>query len=152
MAKAKLGATSIKRRDSCHPDLIRLIDLVVERVPFDITILEGHRRIGRQFELFQKGRTFIGGEWVITDKLKVVTKVDGYNIIGKHNYDPSRAFDTIKYPVDWKDEVSPLVLAGVVWSCASELGIDIRPGIDWDMDGDYDDQAFMDVYHFELRG
>ncbi|MBL4940324.1 MAG: hypothetical protein JKY81_01525 [Colwellia sp.] len=152
MQKANLGETSIKRRDTCHADLIRLINLVEKRVPFDITILEGHRSKERQYSLYQKGRTLIAGEWVITDKPKIVTKVDGFNVIGKHNYSPSKAFDLIKYPVDWKDTVSPLVLAGVVLSCASELGIDIRPGLDWDMDGDYDDQTFMDVYHFELRG
>jgi peptidoglycan LD-endopeptidase CwlK len=35
---------------------------------------------------------------------------------------------------------------------AKELGIKVRWGNDWDMDGDLNDQKFIDSPHFELVG
>ncbi len=53
-----------------------------------------HRTPEEQFKLFQKGRAQLpSGEWVVTNKDQVVTNVDGYKIIGAHNYYPSRAID-----------------------------------------------------------
>jgi len=42
------------------------------------------------------------------------------------------------------------VVAGVMFSCASELDLKIRWGLDWDMDSDIRDTKFRDIYHFEL--
>jgi hypothetical protein len=33
------------------------------------------------------------GKWYIQDKSKIVTNVDGYKILGAHNYKPARAID-----------------------------------------------------------
>ena len=53
-----------------------------------------HRSVEEQFELFKKGRTMgIDGVWVVQDKGQVVTNVDGYKVLGAHNYKPSRAID-----------------------------------------------------------
>lgn len=53
-----------------------------------------YRSPDEQFQLFQRGRTMnTQGEWIITDKSKIVTNVDGYKEIGAHNYHPSRAID-----------------------------------------------------------
>ena len=136
MAKAKLGATSIRNLSTCHKDLIHLVRLVERRCPFDFTVLEGHRSIERQKELFDQGKS----------------KIDGLERLGMHNYNPSKAVDLAPYPIDWQDSKRFMVLGGVVLSCAKELGLTIRWGADWDMDGDYNDQSFDDLPHFELRG
>ena len=136
MAKAKLGATSINKLSTCHKDLIKLVRLVETRTPFDFTVLEGHRSIERQKELFDQGKS----------------KIDGVSRLGKHNYSPSQAIDLAPYPIDWEDSKRFMVLGGVVLSCAKELGLTVRWGADWDMDGDYNDHRFVDMPHFELRG
>lgn len=61
---------------------------------FYLELTEVHRSPERQFELFKKGRTMdTQGNWITTDKSQIVTNVDGYKILGAHNYYPSRAID-----------------------------------------------------------
>jgi peptidoglycan L-alanyl-D-glutamate endopeptidase CwlK len=48
-----------------------------------------------QFELFKKGRSKVGEEWVVSDAKVVVTYVDGFKKVGEHNKSPSRAFDVM---------------------------------------------------------
>lgn len=150
--KAKYGEKSLEKLNTCHPDLIRLFMLVEKRAPFDVTILQGHRPIEVQFELYQQGRSRMGTSWVVTNKSKVVTNVDGHSIKGKHNQTPSLAVDVSPYPVSWKERDAWRfdVLAGVVLACANELEIDIRSGMDWDGDGDRSDQTLVDAPHWEL--
>lgn len=53
-----------------------------------------YRSPEEQMELFKKGRVFgTDGKWRIQDKRKVVTNIDGYTLLGAHNYRPSRAID-----------------------------------------------------------
>lgn len=42
------------------------------------------------------------------------------------------------------------VVAGVMFSCANELNVKLRWGLDWNSDGDIRDNTFNDMYHFEL--
>lgn len=53
-----------------------------------------YRSPQEQFDLFKKGRTMDSqGHWIVQDKDAIVTNVDGYKIVGAHNYMPSRAID-----------------------------------------------------------
>jgi len=53
-----------------------------------------HRTPEEQFALYKEGRELDAkGVWVTKDKSKIVTKVDGYKVVGAHNYLPSRAID-----------------------------------------------------------
>lgn len=55
-----------------------------------------YRSPEEQFQLFKQGRTMgMDGEWHIQDKSLVVTNVDGYKVLGAHNYFPSRAIDVV---------------------------------------------------------
>ena len=65
------------------------------------------------------------------------------------------------YPVIWPDQQPTIELqiaamkrfvyfAGYVKRVADDLGIAIRWGGDWDGDGDFSDQTFHDLPHFEL--
>jgi hypothetical protein len=52
--------------------------------------------------------------------------------------------------IRWDDIESMYNFVGYVQGIADQLGIKIRSGADWDMDGDFGDQSFIDAAHFEL--
>ena len=116
------GMSSKKRLESCDQRLQQVMLLAIERSPIDFGISEGHRRVKRQKELFDQGKS----------------KIDGITRKGKHNYYPSKAVDIYGFvngKATW-DASSLVLIAGVVYSCANELGIKIRWGGNWDRDGE----------------
>lgn len=125
------GKRSTRRLDSCHLDLIRLFERVVEK--YDCTILRGHRGPKAQNAAFNAGNS----------KLRYPQ--------GKHNKLPSMAVDVAPWPIDWDNEKRFLVFGGYVLGVAAEMGLTIRWGGDWDGDFDPSDQTFNDLVHFELR-
>lgn len=130
------GSGSLRQLNTCHSDLQRIfLELSHER---DTTIIEGTRSIARQQELFDKGASK-----VLPGK-------------SKHNRLPSDAVDAapVEGPRAWargKDisRKEYIVFAEQVMAIAKRLEIEIRWGGDWDMDGDYNDQSFNDLVHFE---
>lgn len=59
-----------------------------------LVITCAHRSPEEQLELFKKGRTKgSDGKWYVQDKAAIVTNVDGYSILGAHNYRSARAID-----------------------------------------------------------
>ena len=72
---------------------------------------------------------------------------------GKHNSVPSQAVDLVPVvngKISW-DSRHCLVLAGVILSAGEALGVTIRWGGNWDMDGEpVTDQDFQDLVHFEI--
>lgn len=56
-------------------------------------LVSAHRTPSDQFQLFKQGRIFRNGSWVKTDD-NVVTNLDGYIKLSRHNYLPCTAFDT----------------------------------------------------------
>jgi len=119
---------SKKKLATCDSRLQEIFLKVVEN--YDCTILEGHRSIERQAELYKSGRS----------KVK----------LGKHNADPSLAVDVAPYPIDWEDRERFLSFGSFVKGLAHGKGIRIRWGADWDSDWDFKDQSFDDLVHFEL--
>lgn len=61
----------------------------------------------------------------------------------------SRAVDVTPYPIDWNDRDRFMHFAGIVRGIASQLGIKIRWGGNWD-GGDLEKQRFDDLVHFEF--
>lgn len=106
----------------------------------DFSIIEAHRSVKRQKELYDQGKSMIDGE---TKK-------------GKHNYEPSLAIDIIPYPAVindvnvWSDKQRFCVLAGIMFAAASLENIKLRWGGDWDGDGNNADSSFHDLPHFEV--
>jgi len=125
------GGRSRKNLDEAHPDLIRLFEEVVKHI--DCSVIEGHRPQSEQDAAFHSGKS----------------KVQWPN--SKHNSSPSNAVDVVPYPVDWNDTDRFRYFAGMVKGIASQMGLDIRWGGDWDSDNDFKDQSFNDLPHFELR-
>jgi len=121
---------SKKILSTCHPDLIAVCELVIPN--YNFTVVEGFRSNARQDELFRQGKS----------KLQAGRS--------KHNFDPSLAVDIVPYPIDWENLERFYLLAGFMFQAASQLGVRLRWGMDWDGDWEHTDQKFMDAPHFEL--
>jgi len=131
------GDTSTRRLLECERRLQKLFNAVIKY--YDCTVLTGHRGQIEQDKHFEAG----------TSKVKWPD--------GKHNKRPSEAIDIAPWPIPenwgenhWKDMVHFYEFAAIVRYEANRLGIKIRWGGDWDGDGDYKDQTFDDLIHFEL--
>ena len=109
---------------------------------YDIKILEGHRAVSVQKEMYAQGRTKPGN---------IITNIDGVRQKGKHNYFPALAVDVVPYPIDWNDRERFVFMAGIIKGVAHAKGIKIRWGGDWDQDTDLGDRNVpMDLPHIEL--
>jgi len=139
---------SRKQLYTLHMDLRKILQEAITIC--DFSILEGHRSVERQQQLFK----------AIPPK----TKVDGVIIKSKHNFKPSLAVDILPYKKGVNPFLSqPLNLAryyflmGVIKATANKLlrggdiTHDVRFGLDWDNDDIYEDQTFHDLAHVELR-
>lgn len=140
------GKKSRERLDTCHPDLVKIAEFVVEI--FDISILEGARSDERQFKLFQAGRSKLDG---ITEKSNHQVTED----------EPlSKAIDAAPYPIDFGDLAKArarfymmsgyFFMAAEVLYAAGEITHKLRWGGDWDGDKNFNDQSFDDLPHMEL--
>lgn len=140
------GNRSKEKLAQCHPDLqlIAVESLKVSQVDFGIS--EGYRTVEKQLEYFNTGKS----------------KIDGIKIKGKHNYQPSLAFDIYAY-VSGKPHLAfnktyLVYLMGVITATAKRLLNEgkithsIRSGYNWDSDGEIGtDQRFQDLPHYELK-
>ena len=133
------GRKSIKELKTCE-DALQIVARQAIQGHMDFSIIEGYRTLKRQEMLFRQG----------------LSKIDGILIKGRHNYEPSRAFDIVPHPSVlnnvsvWKEPERFYILAGVMLTAAKNCGIEIRWGGDWDGDGSTKDQTFHDLGHYEL--
>jgi peptidoglycan L-alanyl-D-glutamate endopeptidase CwlK len=122
---------------TCHPDIQFLFNRVIQI--YDCSILDGHRGRERQERYFRDGKSKV--HWPDS----------------KHNNLPSLAVDACPYPEKW-DLEDPEILkqwyyfGGLVLGMAKAYNIPLRWGGDWDRDGEFTDQKFHDLGHFELVG
>lgn len=128
---------SADRLFTCERLIQKLFNEVIKYT--DCTILEGHRGQIDQDNYERLGKSTV--KWPH----------------GKHNSQPSKAVDATPYPIPknwgadhWKDKVKFYEFAAIVLYEAKKMNISIRWGGDWDGDGDYHDQSFDDLVHFEL--
>lgn len=124
------SARSSAQLATCNPDLQRLFSEVVQH--YDCTVIEGHRGQESQNKAYLEGKS----------KLKWPH--------GNHNAYPSRAVDVAPYPLDWNDRDRFLHFAGFVFGIASQMGIKLRYGGDWDGDFKFKGPGLVDLPHFEL--
>jgi len=159
---AQYGQSSRNRLSTCHRDIQTVMNYLIKY--FDNTILSGHREPEEQFDLFKKGRKFIGGpgeeqdagKWMIDNRRDVVTHRDGILKLSEHNHYPSRAIDAAPWPLNWNKHSRFFYQAGIVQWVSHKLHAEgkiehiLKWGGDWDMDHDFDDQDFVDLPHFQL--
>ena len=136
MGKFKLSQRSLKRLEGVEPDLVNIVCLAIERTPVDFGVawMGGLRTPEEQNQLY---------------KDKVSTK-DGYLRLSKHQFGEAVDLQAFVGGKAIVSEKMQCVIAGVMFSCAAELGETIRWGGDWDSDGNLGDQTFNDLYHFEI--
>jgi len=110
--------------------LQRLFKEVIKH--YDCTVICGHRSQEEQDKAVAEGKSKVRYPY------------------SKHNSFPARAVDVVPYPIDWDDREGFYAFGGFVKGVASQKGIKIRWGGDWDSDNDLHDQNFIDLPHFEL--
>lgn len=121
---------SKQKLESCHPELQRLFREVIKH--YDCTVICGHRNQADQEEAFRTG----------TSTLRYPSS--------KHNSIPSLAVDVVPFPIDWKDMKRFYHFVGFVRGLASQMGINVRSGLDWNGNMNFKDENFHDAPHFEL--
>jgi peptidoglycan L-alanyl-D-glutamate endopeptidase CwlK len=124
------GEESKRKLATCDPRLIALFNEVIKH--WDCRVTCGYRNKEDQ-DLAYKRRNSTK-KWPNS----------------KHNIEPSIAVDVVPYPVNWGDINRFYMFSGFVLGVASQMGIKIRTGADWDGDGDIQDQLLIDLPHFEL--
>ncbi len=124
------GKDSELKLQKLHPDLQKILIHLIKI--YDFKILETYRNEEDQNKAFNEGKS----------KLKYPQS--------KHNKIPSLAVDIAPWPINWNDHESFVYMAGMFMGIASELGIKVRWGNDWNKNNKLNDEKFIDSPHFEL--
>lgn len=130
----KFSEESIKKLVTCDSRLQLVAKEAIKQV--DFKIIHGHRSIAEQDALFKQGG---------------VTKKRGGD--SKHNFYPSMAFDFIPSPFkedDWDKIHKFTYVAGIIMATGFKLGVRLRYGGDFDMDGNL--SGGFDWGHIEILG
>jgi|TARA_Y100000310_G_scaffold282832_1_gene304374 peptidoglycan L-alanyl-D-glutamate endopeptidase CwlK len=122
------GKKSVANLKGVDTKLVNVLNQAIKH--FDFSVIEGVRTLETQKEYVAKG---------VSKTLK-----------SKHL--EGRAVDIAPYPIDYDDTERFVYLGGFILGVASQLGIKIRWGLDWDSDTYTKDTGFRDEGHFELRG
>lgn len=139
----KYGTKSMERLETCEEGIQHVFKQVIRFV--DNTIIEGHRSIQRQQELYN----------TVLPNGQRLTHIDGVTQLGKHNYDPSKAVDALPWPIEmhgksaWHDRARCSLFAGFVLGVARYEDVPMRWGGDWDGDWSSANHNFFDGPHFE---
>jgi|TARA_Y100000310_G_C20600428_1_gene772722 hypothetical protein len=122
----RFGSRSRRRLKGVDTKLVNVLNETIKLM--DITVIEGVRSKKRQAELLKKGAT----------KVKYSKHMEG------------KAVDVAPYPIQWDDRERFHYMGGIVRGVASQMGIKVRWGGDWDSDGEIKDNNFDDLVHIEL--
>lgn len=123
------SARSLKALKELHPDLQRVASDAIRNV--DFVLLDAQRGRAEQEKAFKAGNS------------------KAHFGQSAHNWVPAIAFDLAPYPITW-EAAKFRVIAKEIMASAKRLGVPVRWGGDWDMDGDWKDEKFLDWGHFEL--
>ncbi|MCX8962154.1 M15 family peptidase [Erwinia psidii] len=127
----KFSQRSERNLQGVHPDLVRIVRLAITRTCVDFAVIEGLRTPERQRELKATGKS---------------QTLNSRHLTG-HAVDLAPLINGV---IPWNDQKPFKQIAAVMFDIAGELGIRIRWGGDWNMNGRSDDERFFDGPHFEL--
>ena len=133
-----LDERSEKRLEGVNPTLVSSVRRAAKRLPFSLFVVEGLRTKERQAALYAQGRTKPGP--------KVTWTMNSKHIDGK-------AVDLaplIDGAIDWKDLKKFDQIAAAMIEAGKEVGVLVRWGADWDMDGLPRERGESDSPHFEI--
>lgn len=120
----KLSTKSQTKLNTCHSDLIKLIEAVAETEK--CAVICGHRGKAEQEKAFASGAS----------KARFGQS--------KHNSKPSLAVDVVPLPLDWEDIPAFEKLGEKIMTKAKELGIKVKWGKNF--------KGLVDYPHYELIG
>lgn len=137
------GMRSSNKLQTCHLDLQRIFYAYARRQFFEITIVHGWRGEDVQTDAFLTGAST--KPWPESK----------HNYINQETHIPeSLAVDFAPWipgmGIPWKDTHAFAVIGGILIAVADDMGVKVRYGGDWDMDGQTTDQTLMDWGHIEL--
>lgn len=143
MINHNLGRSSLSNLTGVHPLLIAVVVRALKISEVDFKIIEGLRTQDRQAELYAQGRTKPGNvvTWTLNSN-HFINQKTGYG----------HAIDILPAPYDWKDLANFDKVAKAMMQAADEIGVTVRWGADWDMDGNPRERGESDSPHFELYG
>ena len=139
--KYTLSNRSLNNLTSVHPALVKVVKRALEITEQDFVVIEGIRTQARQDELWAQGRTNPG---------PIVTWTKNASSHGVHADGFGYAVDIAPYPIDWNDLKKFDAISKAMFAAAEELGVQLRWGADWDMDGKPRERGESDSPHFEL--
>lgn len=115
-----------------HPQLQRVANAAIATI--DFTIICGYRGEYDQNKAFAEGMS----------KAKFGQS--------PHNFLASAAFDFIPFPFNgWDDRAGFIRVAKTIVACGKSMNIPVRSGSDWNMDGNFNNDKFIDTPHIELH-
>lgn len=155
MAQFSLGERSVQRLLGVRPDLVAVVRRAIEITAQDFMVLEGVRTERRQRELYGQGRTAAELRAVGVDPAlakpgmqKVTWTLKSNHFKQKDGY--GHAVDLVPYPLDWNTLAKFDAIADAMAQASKELGVAIRHGADWDMDGKRRERGESDNPHWEI--
>lgn len=128
MSNFKLSTESEMCLVGVHADLVKVVREAIKLSSTDFKVIEGKRSLARQKALFAKGAT---------------KTMNSRHLTG-------HAVDIVPLPLDWKNKAAFKAVADAMFQAAKKLGVQIRWGGDWNMNGESNDERFYDGPHFEL--
>lgn len=156
-----LGKDSLSKVHTLKQPLRDVIIEAAQTAPpeLDFMVLEGVRTREQMMVNYGKGRTAaqlkakgIPASYA-QPKLAKVTWLNN-PFASAHAADPkdglSKAVDCAPYPIDWNDSARFEAMAEHIMATAKSMGVKLRWGRDWDMDGRYEEKGETDGPHFEL--
>lgn len=155
MSRFQLGTKSINNLEGVRSDLVRVVKRAIELTDQDFMVLEGVRTEQRQRELYGQGRSAaeLSAAGVDPALSKPLAKVVTWTLKSNHFVQADgfgHAVDLVPYPVDWNTLSKFDAIADAMAQASKELGVPIRHGADWDMDGKRRERGESDNPHFEL--
>lgn len=152
-SKFSLSQKSLDKLVGVNPNLVKVVKRAIEITDIDFTVIEGVRSKEQAYINWGKGRTVaqLQAKGVPTKyaqpNLAKVTWLN--NPLGSKHMDGS-AVDLVPVPIDWNDLKRFDQMASAMLRAASELGIKIKWGADWNGNGKYREKGETDSPHFEL--
>ena len=123
---ARFGKKSRKNMKGLDSGIVNVLNKTI--IHFDFSVIEGLRNVETQREYVAKG---------------VSKTMKSKHLEGK-------AVDIAPYPIDYDDIERFVYLGGFILGVASQIGVKLRWGLDWDRDTYTKDTGFRDIGHFEL--
>lgn len=137
--KYHFGNGSERKLLELDNDGVRVLRYALSMGLIDIAVVQTARSKAEQDRYFEIGKSQVRWPKSKHNRLSTADKV--------------LAFDAAPYvngKVSWKKEHC-IFLAGIIQSAAKSLGVIIRWGGNWDMDGEpITDQNFQDLVHYEV--